>query len=432
MIPYAVLIAAGALLQLPGQYPRTSPFPIPGRVPGPTTTPVPGRQPPPSSPGVRIPPQLKNIAIKGVLRRYSRTQIIVESEDHRIAWFRPSDDFTLSGSPSPAPGDWVTVVGLEDVEGRYSASELRWLSTGSESEKEAALRSWDLPSSAAAPPQPANDRPVIRRGGPPAKSDPPDEPAALERPTDRPDFAPLDQRPDDPVIARARDAAASYIETLPSFSTRQSTMRYVRETARGEWKAQDVVSANLVYRNGEEVYSDIRVGRDRAEGRMEDIEGLRSTGEFGSMLAEIFDPNSGASFTRGSSDEIRGRRAVKYAYTLPRERSWFRIAAPSELFFTGYKGTLWLDSETNRVLRLEIQATGLPQEFPFDTVEVAVDYDFVRLEASRTFLLPIEAQALDCIRSTSVCMRNQTTFRNYVKFDAESGIIFDKPVDDRQ
>jgi hypothetical protein len=30
------------------------------------------------------------------------------------------------------------------------------------------------------------------------------------------------------------------------------------------------------------------------------------------------------------------------------------------------------------------------------------------------------------IRSTSVCVRNQTSFRNYVKFDAESEITFEK------
>jgi len=77
-------------------------------------------------------------------------------------------------------------------------------------------------------------------------------------------------------------------------------------------------------------------------------------------------------------------------------------------------------------MRLEQQATGLPEAFPFDKVEMAIDYEFIRLE-TRTFLLPVESQALDCIRETSVCMRNQTSFRNYVKYEAESGIKFEPP-----
>ena len=100
--------------------------------------------------------------------------------------------------------------------------------------------------------------------------------------------------------------------------------------------------------------------------------------------------------------------------------------APSELYYAAYRGTLWIDVETDRVMRLEEQASGLPEAFPFDTVEMAIDYDFIRLE-TRTFLLPTESQALDCVRTSRVCMRNETSFRNYVKYQAESGIVFEPP-----
>jgi hypothetical protein len=59
-------------------------------------------------------------------------------------------------------------------------------------------------------------------------------------------------------------------------------------------------------------------------------------------------------------------------------------------------------------------------------MEVTVSYDFVRLDVSKLFLLPVESEALDCQRGSTICSKNHTEFRNYTKFDAESNILFDK------
>ena len=420
----------------PGTYPPgTGPgggttIPLPGRVPGGTS-----RSPQPST-TISTSPYVQVLTTTGIVRRFTPKLLIVEADDHRIVWFQRADNFKMEDATGQivsderfAPGDHVTVDAAQNDEGYYRASVLRWMKESTAEDRAAAALNWDLPTAAQLPkearPGTNNERPVLRRGGPPPKAEPPEEPTRAAKTDDRPSPAPLPERADDPSIARARAAALAFLETLPNFAARQSTMRYGRTAARGEWIAQDVVTANLVYRDGEEVYSDIRVGRDRVEGLLEDIQGLRSTGEFGSLLEEIFEPETGAAFVRGSADQVGGRRAVRFAFAIPRDRSRFRIQAPSESYYAAYRGTLWIDVETDRVLRLEEQATGLPEAFPFDRVELAVDYEFIRLE-TKLFLLPVEAQALNCIRETSVCMRNQTSFRNYTKYEVESGIVFEK------
>jgi hypothetical protein len=65
---------------------------------------------------------------------------------------------------------------------------------------------------------------------------------------------------------------------------------------------------------------------------------------------------------------------------------------------------------------------GIPAKFPFETAEMSVDYDLVRLE--QPFVLPIEAEMLHCIRAVSACFKNHSEYRNYVKYDAESDIVF--------
>ena len=73
----------------------------------------------------------------------------------------------------------------------------------------------------------------------------------------------------------------------------------------------------------------------------------------------------------------------------------------------------------------------MPLLFPFDTVETATDYDFVRLAAPQPFLLPVNAEVLSCVRGSRLCSRNRIEFRNYRKFGADTDVTFADPQDDK-
>jgi hypothetical protein len=66
----------------------------------------------------------------------------------------------------------------------------------------------------------------------------------------------------------------------------------------------------------------------------------------------------------------------------------------------------------------------MPRTFPLDTVESAVDYDFVMIGDSK-YLLPVHSESLSCERGTRQCSRNVIDFRNYRKFSSETSITFD-------
>jgi hypothetical protein len=71
-----------------------------------------------------------------------------------------------------------------------------------------------------------------------------------------------------------------------------------------------------------------------------------------------------------------------------------------------------------------MSAQGMPRGFPLDTVESAIDYDFVLIGEGK-FLLPVSSEVLNCGRGTSECGRNVIEFRNYRKFSSETSITFD-------
>jgi hypothetical protein len=230
---------------------------------------------------------------------------------------------------------------------------------------------------------------------------------------------------EDPVIVKAKEAAAAYSGSLPNFFCRQLTTRFESDRPKDGWQAHDTISADLAYENGRESYTNVKLG-NKPQKSMEDVGGSWSTGEFASLVDDLFDPSTAAVFRRSGQDTIAGRSATTFKFDVPRERSHWRVMTAAQLYYPAFRGTVWIDRETSRVLRLEIESRNMPLLFPLVKVETAVDYEFVRLAATQPFLLPTTSEVLSCEQGSSRCSRNRIEFRNYRKFGAESGITFDE------
>jgi hypothetical protein len=313
------------------------------------------------------------------------------------------------------------------------------------------------PSTTVRPPDPTPDaddpgKPVLRRGGPAtarAASTPASTSASASASTSAPSgnapvltaksTEPSLSRPgqpdgrevlqpipiqDDPVIQKAREVAASFAGALPNFFCQQNTTRYQTDNPKRGWDAIDIVSADVAYQDGRESYKNIKIGNKVIAQSMDDLPGARSTGEFESQLEVLMHPGTAAIFRKSGQDSIRGRQAWVYKFDIPRERANWRIEGNSQLYYPAYRGSVWIDKETARVLRIEQEAHNIPPLFQFDTVESSTDYDFVRLGTPEQYLLPVEAEVLSCEHGTNNCSRNKIEFRNYRKFGAESSITF--------
>ena len=275
-------------------------------------------------------------------------------------------------------------------------------------------------------------RPQVRRGKPAPRvsannTEPEPEPGPAGRaPEVASDpiqtYIPVEE---DPIIVKAKAAAAEYTGSLPNFFCRQLTTRYDSDRPKDGWQAHDTITADLAYENGRESYTNVKVGNKAAKS-MEDVGGNWSTGEFASMLDEIFDPGAATTFRKSGQDTINGHSAATFKFEIARERSGWRVSIGGQLYYPAMRGTIWIDRDTSRVLRLEKESRNMPLLFPLAKVEVAVDYDFVRLSATQPFLLPTVSEVLSCETGSSRCTRSRIEFRNYRKFGAESGIIFDE------
>ena len=247
--------------------------------------------------------------------------------------------------------------------------------------------------------------------------------SAAETPSEpAPEIIPVQE---DPIIVKAKEAAAEYTGSLPNFFCRQLTTRYESDRPKAGWQALDTISADLAYENGRENYTNIKLG-SKPQKSMEDAGGSWSTGEFASLLDDLFDPRTAATFRKSGQDTISGRSTTTFKFDVTREHSHWRVMMAAQLYYPAFRGTVWIDRETSRVLRLEMESRNMPLLFPLVKVEEAVDYDFVRLATPQPFLLPTTSEVLSCQQGSSHCTRNRIEFRNYRKFGAESGITYDE------
>jgi hypothetical protein len=231
------------------------------------------------------------------------------------------------------------------------------------------------------------------------------------------------------IIETARENALTYTDRLPDFVCLQLTRRYVDPSGlEMDWLKQDEIKTRVSYVDDQENYEVLSVNNRMVNNKgMFELGGANSTGEFGSMLSELFEPKTGARFRWARHSLLRGRHVYVFHYQVLRARSRWRIRFENDQeIVTAYRGLVYIDKESEQVLRIAMSATGIPSEFPIQEARSRLDYDFAEI-SGRQFLLPLKAQMN--MRQSKFLVRNNVEFRLYRKFSAESTLTFEE-IDD--
>jgi len=241
------------------------------------------------------------------------------------------------------------------------------------------------------------------------------------------DDAPIVQHRGDDLIRRATDAAMDFTEGLPNYICKENIGRYQSESHIPNWQAIDIVATDVVYENHKESYKNLTINGKPVKKSMEELDGSWSTGEFGTIMINLFSPGTAAEFKYRKDSRSGGVLAKVYDFNVEHANSAWHVQVASQSYSPPYRGAVWIDPQTARVLRIEMQAYGFPQDFPTDHVECATDYEYIRLGDAHQYLLPVHSENLMCQRGSDLCSRNVIDFRNYRKYTGESTIKFGDP-----
>jgi len=238
---------------------------------------------------------------------------------------------------------------------------------------------------------------------------------------------PLTPQEQTALLASAREQALSYTKGLPSFICLQVTKRHLDTTGNGNWILADQFNAKLSYEKDKgEKYEIISVNNQMREvPNLESLGGSTSSGEFGTLLLALFEPERQALFTWSKQAALRGRATEVYDFSVDQEHStWHVTYEKLRTIIPAYRGKVWIDRETGQTLRLAMVAVDIPKDFPIRIVESTLDYDWANISGSR-FLLP--AKAFMQMAESRFVARNEITFRLYRKFTTDTSIKFDIP-----
>ncbi|MBI4908833.1 MAG: hypothetical protein HY820_34750 [Acidobacteria bacterium] len=227
------------------------------------------------------------------------------------------------------------------------------------------------------------------------------------------------------VLEEVRKYAMGYSRRLPDFICMQVTRRYADPSGLEMWHPQDTINEKLTYFEQKEKYEVVSIN-----GRFTDIShdrlgGASSSGEFGSMMKEIFDPESETKFEWQRWGTLKGRRQHVFAYNVSQARSkWTIDYRKSMRIIPAYRGLIYADADYLTVTRITLEAINIPPDFPVQQATEMLDYEFTKIGETE-HVLPLRAEVR--MREGRHLTKNVVEFRLYRKFGAEATIKFDVP-----
>ncbi len=236
------------------------------------------------------------------------------------------------------------------------------------------------------------------------------------------------------LLARTSVATMAAAEAMPDFIVKQLIKRTAAYGNTNNWIPLDNLSIAVSYRanvgeeykvltvNGMPLGQEVKESKDYSKY----VGGASSSGvEYISSLADLFRSKSRTTFKPVDTDFLQTRRTIVYEYEVRLPYSNLTLTADkTQSTNVGSRGRIWIDRETNRVLRFEQIATEISPDFPITAASTLIDYDWVIIGENK-FVLPIRSEVLiTAINKKQVVQsRNEIRFRGYQKFGAELKVI---------
>jgi hypothetical protein len=238
------------------------------------------------------------------------------------------------------------------------------------------------------------------------------------------------------ILDKVSKYALSYSKSLPDFICAQVTRRYAAPatgldygSARSRepwWSHLDTLQIQLSYFEQKEDYKLILVNNRLATQDYRTLGGATSTGDFGTLMRQVFEPASEARFEWYDWATLRGRLTMKFAYRVSQAKSQWHINYDRKMdIVPAYRGLVYVDNETHEVTRITLQADSIPPGFPVRRAETILDYGTAEISGI-SFLLPLKAETI--MAADDYLTKNETEFRNYRKYSATADLRFDTEI----
>lgn len=246
--------------------------------------------------------------------------------------------------------------------------------------------------------------------------------------TKAPPIPPPDSVKQAQILDSMREYAQNYTNTLPNFMCIEVTRRFIDPRAQDNYRSLGTILAKVAFKDGQENYQVYSVNNKMTDTTMLGVKGggAVSTGEFASLLREIFDPKSEATFNWDHWGTLRNRRMAVFSYAIDSGHSNWSISygedREQQRIITAYEGLVYADADTGEVDRIKFVAVNIPRSFPISATSEILDYDLVDISGQK-YVCPLTAKLW--MKSSDGAIKNEIEFRGYRKFSTDYDIKYE-------
>ena len=238
------------------------------------------------------------------------------------------------------------------------------------------------------------------------------------------------------ILAAMKEYALNYTKNLPNYVCVQTTRRRIEPTKSGYLPQGDEVQEMLSFVDGKESYKVEMVnGKSQPNLKHDQLGGVVTSGEFGSMLFNIFTPESGAEFHWDHWATLRGKPMYVFAYSVPKSSGYNMLhGGPGESrreYTSAYQGLVYAEVQSRMIMRIKMDTVGIPADFPVQEVHITLDYSPTKI-AEQEYVLPYHFELTS--KEVDADTTNRADYKMYQKFGAEASITFGdiEPIPDDQ
>src|SRR5579871_1279760 len=152
------------------------------------------------------------------------------------------------------------------------------------------------------------------------------------------------------ILDETREYVMNYTKNLPNFICVQVTRREIDPSGKGTaFHTTDTITAKLTYDGQHEDYDVVlHNNQPLTNVKMDQLGGTTSSGEFATMMKEIFEPESHTRFGWDHWATLRGRRTYVFAYDIDQTYSRYQIEEKEtkQSIMPAYRGLVYIDRDT--------------------------------------------------------------------------------------
>lgn len=226
----------------------------------------------------------------------------------------------------------------------------------------------------------------------------------------------------DALLAGARERSLAYVDSLVNFECIEITDRFIDAKGTGTWTHRDRIVELATFENKLESRKLLQVNGRPGNTQEIDMKGGRLEGEFGAVLKIVFDPVSQAAFQWKETGSLEGSAVQVFSYQVDLKKSNFTLTASSSSLITvGFQGLVYIDDATRGVRHIDMQAEGIPADFPIRASGLSIDYDYVAI-GNHDYLLPVRGGLRMKLGKRQEIL-HRIEFRDYRRFGSEIRIV---------